>query len=83
MPRLFRFAESTGAPRPVLCPKPNPAIPLTQRVATFRRSLEAGEATSFGSACPDCGAPAWDLCYSLTGLPASAPCTARPREAAA
>lgn len=26
-----------------------------------------------------CGAPAWQLCYSPTGLPASAPCPERVR----
>lgn len=35
------------------------------------------ELASIRRACGDCGAPAYRLCYSPTGLPASAPCPSR------
>ena len=82
--QLFRFRESAAIPalRPVPCPLLNAAVPPALRLATFRRDLPPGEASSLPYACPSCKAPAWQLCYSGTGLPASVPCPARPREAA-
>lgn len=82
MPVPFRrrqpAAEPAGDPflpggSCVLVPAPN----MRQAAYASRQAITAAEKASLPYSCGGCGAPAWEPCASLTGLPASAPCPER------
>lgn len=68
------------APLRLLRPKPQEdplSADFSRRQWARKQVLGADELTAIARACPDCGARAWELCLSPTGLAASAPCPGR------
>jgi len=58
-------------------PGVDPWFRLSRSEYAARRAADVAEWKSMRRPCDSCGAPAEQLCYAPTGLPASGPCPGR------